>query len=45
MKIIYRQHAIQRMFERNISDSEVKAALKDGITIEDYPDDAPYPSR
>ena len=45
MKIIYRQHAIQRMFERNISDNDVKAALKNGTTIEDYPDDTPYPSR
>ena len=45
MKIIYRQHAIQRMFERNISDGDVKIALKSGSTIEDYPDDTPYPSR
>jgi hypothetical protein len=45
MKIIYRQHAIQRMFERDISDSDVKAAVKNGTTVEDYPNDTPYPSR
>lgn len=45
MKLIYRQHAIQRMFERGISEAEVSAALAGGRVIEDYPTDAPYPSR
>lgn len=45
MKIVYRQHAIRRMFEREISADDVLSALHDGQTIESYPDDKPYPSR
>lgn len=45
MKLIYRQHAIQRMFERGISEADVSAALAGGRVIEDYPTDTPYPSR
>ncbi len=45
MKLIYRQHAVRRMFERSISTAEVDAALASGRVIEDYPSDTPYPSR
>jgi hypothetical protein len=45
MKIVYRQHAIRRMFEREISADDVLSILRDGQTIESYPDDKPYPSR
>ena len=45
MKLVFRQHAIRRMFERRISVEDVNAALATGNTIEDYPDDTPYPSR
>ncbi len=45
MKLVFRQHAIRRMFERRISVEDVNAALVNGKIIEDYPDDAPYPSR
>lgn len=44
MKLIYRQHAVRRMFERDISTDDVAAALSDGRVIEDYPTDTPYPS-
>lgn len=44
MKLIYRQHAVRRMFERNISTADVGAALASGRAIEDYPTDTPYPS-
>jgi len=44
-RIVYRVHAIARMFERGISEAEVQDALETGETIERYPDDTPYPSR
>jgi hypothetical protein len=44
MRLIYRQHAVRRMFERSISTSDVGAALSAGKIIEDYPTDSPYPS-
>lgn len=40
-----RQHTAQRMLERNISVADVLIALNGGATIEDYPDDTPFPSR
>jgi hypothetical protein len=33
------------MFERQISVDDVRAVIGSGETIEDYPDDKPYPSR
>jgi hypothetical protein len=33
------------MFERRISINDVNAVIGRGETIEDYPDDSPYPSR
>lgn len=45
MKIIYRLHAIERMFERNISVEAVPNVINGGKIIEDYPDDKPYPSK
>lgn len=44
-KIIYRVHAVQRMFERNVSGRRVRAALETGETIEDYSAEMPEPSR
>jgi hypothetical protein len=44
-RIVFRVHALQRMFERHISDEEVRRVLDAGETIERYPDDRPYPSR
>ena len=45
MKISYRVHALTRMFQRQIGTEDVQFALINGETIEDYPDDKPYPSR
>ncbi len=45
MKIIFRIHAIQRMFERSITDTDIRNVLTHGETIENYPNDTPYPSR
>lgn len=44
-KLIFRKHALQRMFERAISTEDVAAVLERGKIIVDYPNDLPYPSR
>jgi hypothetical protein len=33
------------MFERRITGENVRDVLNNGIIIEDYPDDTPYPSK
>jgi hypothetical protein len=38
MKIIYRIHAIQRMFERSVSAEDMRFVLQRGKTIEEYED-------
>ncbi len=43
-KLIFRAHAIERMFEREINAEDVCQVISEGVVIEDYPDDAPYPS-
>lgn len=43
--LIFRVHAIQRMFQRRISLDDVYHVLATGEVIEDYPHDIPYPSR
>lgn len=42
--LIFRTHAIQRMFERRIGVDDVRHVLLTGEVVEDYPDDIPYPS-
>jgi len=44
-KILYRVHAVQRMFEREISASKVRKALEAEDMIEDYSSEMPEPSR
>ena len=44
-KIFFRAHAVQRMFERNISAKKISQALESGETIEDYSTEMPEPSR
>jgi hypothetical protein len=44
-KILYRSHAVQRMFEREISPAKVRRALEAGDVIEDYSNEMPEPSR
>ena len=45
MSVIYRVHAITRMFERGIAEEDVQKVLSEGEEIAAYPDDLPYPSR
>jgi hypothetical protein len=44
-EIIFRTHAIKRMFQRRIDERDVRSVLETGEIIEVYPDDTPYPSR
>ena len=43
-KILFRVHAVQRMFERHVSVKRVLRALQTGETIEDYSSEMPEPS-
>jgi len=44
LKLIYRQHAIKRMYERRITEAEIHRALEAGEVIENYSNDTPHPS-
>jgi hypothetical protein len=44
-KILFSNHAVTQMFQRNISVEEVKYVLQNGIIVNEYPDDKPYPSK
>jgi len=44
-RLVFRKHAIQRMFQHRISATDVRHVLKTGEVIEDYPKDTPYSSR
>jgi Domain of unknown function (DUF4258) len=43
--LTFRQHALQRMFEREIDAKDVRQVIEHGEVIKNYPDDKPYPSR
>jgi hypothetical protein len=45
MRLVFRVHAIERMFRRRIDEEDVRHVLNSGETIENYPTDTPYPSR
>lgn len=44
-RLVFRVHAVQRMFERGISERRVRQALEAGDIIEDYSAEMPEPSR
>ena len=44
-RLVFRVHAIQRMFQRRVSEEEVKQVVSVGETIETYPEDKPFASR
>ena len=44
-KIVFRVHAVQRMFERNVTVKKVREALETCEVIEDYSSEMPEPSR
>lgn len=43
--MIFRLHALQRMFSRHISEEEVRFVIETGECIEKYQHDSPYPSK
>lgn len=43
-KVVWREHALQRMRERNILRDSVKEGIFSGEIIERYPEDYPVPS-
>ncbi len=45
MKLIFRLHAVERMFERKITYGDVNKILIEGKVIEEYKHDQPYPSK
>lgn len=45
MSLIFREHAIRRMFERGVTVADVECVLAAGQVITRYPEDKPYPSR
>jgi hypothetical protein len=44
-RLVFRVHALERMFERRITAEDVRAVVSDGEVIQNYPEDKPYPSR
>jgi hypothetical protein len=42
--VVFSDHAVGRMFERNISEEDIEHVLVHGEVIESYPDDRPDPS-
>lgn len=45
VRIVFRVHALQRMFRRSVSSHAVCEVIKNGKTIEDRPLETPYPVR
>ncbi len=43
-QLIFRLHVIKRMFERDITELEIREVLDRGDIIKEYEDDKPYPS-
>ena len=43
-QLLFRVHAVQRMFERNISVRNIAQVLESGEIIEDYSSEMPEPS-
>ncbi len=43
--IFFSGHAIKRMFERSIGQTEVEEVIQSGEIVVEYPDDEAFPSR
>ncbi len=43
--LVFRAHALERMFERRFTEDDVRQVVESGKIIESYPSDTPYPSR
>jgi hypothetical protein len=43
-QIIFSQHAVQRMFARGLTASDIRFSVELGEIVSAYPDDQPFPS-
>jgi hypothetical protein len=43
--ISYRVHALERLFERNVSCEELANIIRKGELVENYPNNKPFPSK
>lgn len=43
-KVTYKLHAVEQMFKRSITQSEVERVIEYGVTIAEYVNDKPYSS-
>lgn len=44
MEIRFTRHCLERLFQRAISPKDCETVFTQGIVIESYPDDKPFPS-
>jgi len=44
MNIVFTDHAVQQIFERNLFEDDVILAVFEGEVIKEYPNDKPYSS-
>jgi hypothetical protein len=44
-KFIFRVHAMQRMFERGISELDIRLVVEEARVVEDYPTEQPFPMK
>ena len=44
-RLVFRVHAVQRMYQRGVTEEDVRHVLENGETIEEYLSSTPYPSR
>ncbi len=44
-RLIFRAHAIRRMFARGVSVEDIREIVENGRVIDSRPNDVPYPSR
>ncbi|MEZ5864577.1 MAG: DUF4258 domain-containing protein [Geminicoccaceae bacterium] len=45
LRLVFRSHAIRRIFQRGIDIADIRHVIETGEVIEARPDDLPYPSR
>ena len=43
-QLVFSGHAVQRMFERGITQEAIRTVIRTGQEIASYPDDRPFPS-
>ena len=44
VSVTFSTHAVKRMFQRGLTVADIETVIQNGVVIEDYPVDFPYPS-